>query len=140
MKLEPASGVRGAQRRHHRAGRRILLHRAAGDRQVGRGFVLVGDADVQRLGVAEAAGVGHRHAQLMRGGALVVEAGARLHADLIAHHLELAGGIGGQRIGEARARIRVRGTQRRHHRAGRRILLHRAAGHREVGRGFVLRW
>ena len=61
-----------------------------------------------------------------------------LHPHLVADHLELAGRIVGQRIGERVARIRVDRAQRRHHRAGRRILLHRAAGDREVGRRLVL--
>ena len=131
-------GVGGAERGDDGAGRGVLLHGAAGDRDVGRGLVLVGDGDVDRLGAGEAAGVGDRHIDLVRGGGLVVEAGAGLYPDLVADDLELAGRVGAQRIGEGRAGIRVGRAQRGDDGPGRGVLLHRAAGDGDVGRGLVL--
>ena len=80
--------IHGTQRGHHRAGGGILLDAGARHREVGRAFVLVADGDADHLGAAQAARVGDRHAQLMRGGGLVVDAGAGPQQHLVADHLE----------------------------------------------------
>ena len=57
--------------------------------------------------------------------------------DLVADDLEEAGGVVGDRIGVAVARIGIDGRKRGNGRAGRRILIHGAAGQRDVRRGLV---
>ena len=95
MKVEPASGSVAPSVATTVPAAAFSCDGAAGDGDVGRGLVLVGDGDVDRLGAGEAAGVGDGDVDLVRGGGLVVEAGAGLDADLVADDLELAGRVGG---------------------------------------------
>ena len=92
--------------------------------------------------MAQPAGVGDHHGDVMGGGAFVVERGAGLHPHLVAHHLKLARRIGGQRIREALARVWVDRAEGGHDRAGRRVFRHRSARHRDAGRwcGRRLAW
>src|SRR6185437_6178916 len=83
------------------------------------------------------AGVGDGDVDRVRGGGLVVEGGAGLEAQLVADDLELAGGIGGEAVGEALARIRIGGAQRGDDGARGGVLGDGAAGDRDVGRGLV---
>lgn len=65
--------IGGAERAHHRAGGGILLHARAGERDIGRRLIDVGDVDDERLLAEQSAGVRRAHDQLMRGGRLEIE-------------------------------------------------------------------
>ena len=74
----------------------------------------------------------------MRCRSFVVEVRARFDPNLVADHLELARGIGGQSIGEALARIGIGRAQRGHHSPEACVLLHGATRNDDIGGRLVL--
>ena len=135
------AGVRIGGR--HRADRGavggVLVHRVAGQVQVGRRLVLVADADREGLAIGQAAAVRHQDRHVVAGGALAVQQRAVRDRDGARGGVnrEAAAGIVRQGVAGRVAGVRIRRRDIADDRAVGGVLGDKAGGEVEIGRRLV---